>query len=89
MNSEIPKIKNAVALSGYKLHLSFQDGVDGIVDLSEFVGRGVFEYWNDEENFKKFEIIWNAITWNEIIDIDADSFYLQIIDKTYFEYARN
>jgi Protein of unknown function (DUF2442) len=89
MLKEIPKIKTATAIKGYKLELTFNDGVFGIVDLSKNVGKGVFEYWNDERNFKKFTIIWNALTWNEIIDFDCDSFYLEIIDKTFFEYARN
>ncbi len=89
MNKDIPKIKTALALNGYKLELTFEDGVFGIIDLSKKVGKGVFEYWNDEKNFKNFKIVWNALTWNEILDMDCDSFYLEIINKTYFEYARN
>lgn len=89
MYKDIPKIETATALDGYKLALTFNDGVSGVVDLSALKGKGVFEYWNDENNFKKFEIIGNALTWNENLDIDADSFYLQIINKDFFEYARD
>ncbi len=89
MYKDIPKIVTATALDGYKLALTFDDGVSGIVDLSQHKGHGVFEYWNDEANFKKFEIVWNALTWNENLDMDGDSFYLQIINKDFFEYARN
>ncbi len=89
MYKNIPKIKTALPINGYKLELTYVDGTHGIIDLSDQVGKGVFEYWNDEQNFKNFTIVWNAITWNEILDIDCDSFYLQIIGKTFFEYARN
>jgi hypothetical protein len=89
MYKDIPKLETAIALDGYKLALTFNDGVSGVVDLSDLKGKGVFEYWNDENNFKKFEIVWNALTWNEDIDMDGDSFYLQIINKDFFEYARD
>lgn len=89
MYKNIPKIKTAIALDGYKLELTFEDGVCGIIDMSAKVGIGVFDYWNNEQNFKKFEIVYNALTWNEILDIDCDSFYLQLINQTFFEYAGN
>ncbi len=88
MNSEFPKITTATALDGYKLALTFDDGVSGIVDLSDLKGgNGVFAYWNDEANFKKFEIVWNALTWNENLDLDTLALYLKIINKTFEEYA--
>ena len=87
MYKDIPKIVIATALDGYKLALTFDDGVSGIVDLSQHKGHGVFEYWNDEANFKKFEIVWNALTWNENLDLDTLNLYLTITNKTFEEYA--
>lgn len=87
MYKDIPKIETATALDGYKLALTFNDGVSGVVDLSDLKGKGVFEYWNDENNFKKFEIIWNALTWNENLDLDTLNLYLKIINKSFEEYA--
>lgn len=49
MYKDIPKIETATALDGYKLALTFNDGVSGVVDLSDLKGKGVFEYWNDEK----------------------------------------
>lgn len=89
MNKEIPKIVTATALENYRLFLKFDNGVSGEVSLESLKGRGVFEYWNDENNFKKFEIINNALTWNEILDMDTNAFYLKIINKTFEEYARD
>ena len=56
MNNLIPHITQAEARPGYKLFIEFEDGVKGIVDLSKWKGKGVFDFWNEEENFKSFII---------------------------------
>jgi hypothetical protein len=90
MNKIIPYLKKAEALPGYRLSVEFEDGVSGIVDLSEWKGRGVFVFWNDEKKFHDFEITKDKkIKWNEDIDMDPDAFYLEIINKTFSEYARD
>ena len=40
-----------VSLPGYKLEISFSDGVTGIIDLSESVGRGIFSPPSEEAFF--------------------------------------
>jgi hypothetical protein len=54
MSNFIPYLKNATALPGYKMLVEFEDGVQGIIDLLPWKGKGVFSYWNDETNFKLF-----------------------------------
>jgi len=64
MNKIIPNIKTATALPGYKLKVEFEDGVDG-----------VFELWNNEDNFKSFKITTDKkIEWSGDIDMDPDAF---------------
>lgn len=88
MRKEIPYLKVARAEQGYKLFVEFEDGVSGIIDLANWKGKGVFKYWDKEENFKNFKVTKTGkLEWNEEIDMDPDSFYLKIIGKTYFEYA--
>lgn len=90
MNKIIPYLKNAEALPGHRLSVQFEDGINGIVDLSEWKGKGVFVFWNDERNFRDFEITRDKkIKWNEEIDMDPDAFYLEIIKKSFSEYARD
>lgn len=90
MNKDIPILINAKALNNYKLQVKFNDGLEGVIDLSSWVGRGVFSYWNDSKNFENFKITNDKkIEWNERIDMDPDSFYLDIIGKTYEQYANN
>ncbi len=90
MNKLIPYLKSATALPGYKLLLEFEDGISGVIDLGNWKGKGVFEYWNNEENFKAFRIDTNKkIEWTCEIDVDPDAFYLQLIGKSFEEYACN
>ncbi len=88
MNNFIPYLKNATSLPQYKLIVEFEDGVQGIIDLLPWKGKGVFEFWNNEINFKNFQITKDKkIAWNEDIDMDPDAWYLQLINKTFEEYA--
>jgi len=88
MNNIIPYLNSAVPLPGYKLFVEFDDGVRGNVDLSAWVGKGVFKAWHDENNFKKFIITSDKkLEWNDNIDMDPDAFYLKLINKTFEEYA--
>lgn len=87
---KIPFLKSATPLPQYHLLIEFEDGVSGIVDLSGWKGKGVFEYWNNEENFEKFILTAEKkIEWNEQIDMDPDAFYLKLTDKTFEEYAND
>lgn len=88
MQNIIPQLKNANALDDYKLFVEFDDGISGIIDLSKWKNKPLFSSWNVKDNFKNFKITENKkIEWNEKIDMDPDSFYLQLINKTFEEYA--
>ena len=90
MNKIIPYLKSAEALPQYKLMLVFEDGVSGIINLFKWKGKGVFEFWNNEENFKAFKItITKKLEWNEDIDMDPDAFYLQLTNQKFEDYAGN
>lgn len=39
-------------LSGYRLHLRYADGAEGEVDLSDLIGRGIFDRLADPKEFK-------------------------------------
>jgi len=69
-------------LSGYRLHLTYPDGVEGIIDLSADVGRGVFTQLADEAYFRTVHIgQYGQIAWSEDIEICLDSAYEEITGK--------
>lgn len=70
-------------LPGYKLHLRYTDGVEGDVDLSHLVGKGVFALWNDPNAFREASIGPSGeIRWGEAVDLCPDALYLEITGKS-------
>jgi len=77
------KIVNVKVLPGYGLSLEFDDGVAGIVDLSEAVGKGVFAAWRDPLFFERVSIgSAGELLWGDQIDLCPDSLYLRVTGKT-------
>ena len=71
------------ALPDYRIWLRYSDGVEGEVDLSRLVGRGVFLAWNDYREFEKVHIgPGHSVAWNDQLDLCPDSLYLEITGKT-------
>ena len=73
---------NVAALPGHKIKISYADGVIGVIDLSDSVGRGVFAPLQDEAFFKQVHLgDHGQIAWSEEIEICPDAAYLEITGK--------
>ena len=69
-------------LPGYRLRVRYTDGVEGIIDLSDQVGRGVFAPLRDEAFFRRVRIgDYGQIAWSDDLEICPDSAYLEITGK--------
>jgi hypothetical protein len=76
------KITKVKVLQGYSLELAFDDGVCGVVDLSDLAGRGVFALWGDRSIFEQVRIgSFGELIWGEQIDLCPDSLYLRVTGK--------
>ncbi len=84
----LPKIISVIVLEKYKIRLKFKDGTEGMADLSDLAGTGVFKAWDIDENFSKAFIDEEsgAVSWPGNLDIDTLNCYLQIKGLTYAEY---
>lgn len=84
------KIIDLKPLPDYKLHIKYSDGVEGDLDLSEIVGKGVFKKFEDINYFNK---VWigetGAPTWDGEIDIDMINSYLRITGKSFDEFKKS
>ncbi len=70
------------ALAGFRIHVAFADGVEGMIDLSKDVGRGVFAPLADEAFFRTVHIgRYGQIAWSEDIEICSDAAYEEINSK--------
>lgn len=78
----MPKPVEVKALPGYRIWLRYEDGVEGDVDLSAFVGRGVFQVWNDVTVFNAVRLgSHGAIEWSSDLDVCPDAMYLRLTGK--------
>lgn len=73
------KITIAKPLAAFRLELQFDDGVSGVIDLSSFVGRGVFAAWETPGMFEQVAVTGEgAVAWPGQIDLCPDALYLQM-----------
>ena len=71
------------ALPNYRIEVEFSDGTKGPVDLSELVGKGVFEAWKDEKFFAQVHLgPGRQIRWNDEIELCPDAIFLKLTGKT-------
>lgn len=82
---DMPKILKATPLAEHRLHLLFADGVEGDVDLSHLVGKGLFSKWATVSPFEKVHLTHNnkVIAWDDELEIHADSLYLRVIGMNF------
>jgi hypothetical protein len=68
----------AKAVGDYRLHLRFEDGVEGVVDLAPHLSfRGVFEPLRDPEYFAQVRVDADlgTVVWPNGADLDPDVLY--------------
>jgi hypothetical protein len=71
----VSRVVKAEPRKNYRLWLQFDDGTQGEVDLSDLVGKGVFQRWKDPEEFAKVFVdpVTRTVAWPGEIDLCPDS----------------
>jgi hypothetical protein len=76
------KILSAEPLSEFRLRLRFADGTDGVVDLSDLAGLGVFRAWLQQGTFEQVTVThYGSLAWPSGLDLCPDSLYLRMTGK--------
>lgn len=75
------KIVQAEPRKDYRLWVRFEDGVEGEVDLSDLVGEGVFERWEDTTEFRKVFVDeeTDTVAWPGDLELCPDSLYDDLV----------
>lgn len=79
------KVTKAKYIGSYKLELSFNDGLNGIVDLKEKVftdHRSIFKPLQDIEFFKNFKQNRWTIEWENGVDLAPEYLHNLTIKKS-------
>ncbi len=69
------KVVDVQVLENYELLLTFDNNVKKIKDMKPYLDKGVFKKLKDEEVFNKVKISFGTISWENDIDMCADSLY--------------
>lgn len=77
------RVADVQHLTGYRLKVRFNDGLEGEADLELLVtspAAGVFSVLTDPELFARVHLVWGAVTWPGEIDLAPDAMYRGIRD---------
>ena len=85
--NKMVQVINIKPMPGFKLEVKFNDGIEGVVDLSNLKDGEAFKCWNEKGIFEKAHIEGDAIVWNDALDIDVLNLYLNITGLTFEQFA--
>ena len=68
-------------LDGYRIRVTFEDGVCGEADLSHLAGRGVFQAWHNRAFFEDVSVRRGVVTWPGELDLDPCRLYMDVTGK--------
>ena len=70
-------------LPRFRLRLKYEDGAEGVVDVSHLKGKGVFGCWDQPGVFEKVSIGQDgAVRWNDDVELCPDALYLEITGRS-------
>ncbi len=72
-------VTSVSVISYLKLQVTFEDGLQGIVEFSPERLTGVFEALKDESYFNQVHVHHGAVTWPNELDLAPDTMYLAIV----------
>jgi len=75
------KAINVKALPEYKLQVTFDDDVSGVINLKDFIGKGIFSGLKNPELFNKVYTTGYSIAWSDELEIDLITIYAEITNK--------
>jgi hypothetical protein len=77
----LPKVIQVKALDGYRIAVRFNDGVEGVIDLSNDIWGPVFEPLKDPAFFAQVYVDpeWGCVTWPNDLDLCPQSMYEDIL----------
>jgi len=71
------EVNQAQYRDAYKIWIEFNDGVSGVVDLSEVLWGPMFEPLKDIERFKQFSVsdVFHTLVWENDADLAPEYLY--------------
>ena len=75
-----PAVKEVRALEPWKIWLRFADGSEGVVDVSDMAGKGLFTQWSDPKFWRSVKVDEESQTvcWPGGLDLCPDVLYHEV-----------
>jgi hypothetical protein len=74
----LPSVVRAEYREAYRIHLTFDDRTEGVVDFEPWLEGEVFEPLKDVEYFKRFFMDGGTVSWPNGADIAPETLYDQV-----------
>lgn len=71
----LPTVISAEFRDGYKIHLTFNDGLENTVDFSRWLDGPVFEPLKDRAYFQRFFLDGGTVAWPNGADVAPETLY--------------
>lgn len=71
----LPRVVRAVYEEGHRIHLTFNDGTDGVVDFAAWLSGPVFEPLKDVSYFERFLLDGGTVAWPNGADIAPETLH--------------
>jgi hypothetical protein len=71
----LPAVVRAEYRGEYRIHLTFNDGVENTVDFEPWLDGPVFEPLRDRAYFRRFYLEGGTVTWPNGADIAPETLY--------------
>jgi hypothetical protein len=71
----LPTVIRAEYRGEHRIHLAFNDGVEGTVDFAAWLHGPVFEPLRDASYFQRFFVEGGTVTWPNGADIAPETLY--------------
>lgn len=69
------KVEQVFCENNYLIHVRFDDGVTGVVDMSKIHFRGLFAPLADPVFFQQASVVDGVVTWPNQADLAPDAMY--------------
>jgi len=74
-----PAVINVNALNDYLLRVEFDNGQQGVLDMSPFITFGVFKKIKNKEQFMQVRVSFDTIEWDSGADLDPEFVYKKVV----------
>jgi hypothetical protein len=74
----LPSVIRAEYRGDYRIHLTFNDDLEGTVDFTQWLDGPVFQPLKDQAYFRRFFVDGGTVSWPNGADIAPETLYEQV-----------